>query len=364
MSLLRGYQIDDNWNIVGNGQWLFGKHGGQEYFIKKFDKPKYPNERMVSPAVAKRMKGVCKEWEKEQLEMINALKEYATPSGNLVVPIELFKEGTTYYKVTYKVDTASLDIKAISKLEDNKKLLLLRTLAHSVKSLHRARIVHGDLKPENILVTRGATGNYVTKVIDFDDSYFEGRPPTAEETVGTINYYSPELADYILNESIELGKKITCKSDIFALGLIFHEYWTGSFPVYEGHMYAGIHVLEGGVLGVSKMIPPNLRKLISDMLDANPSSRPSINEVFTRLTLDPPKELPKSDSSVSPEPSGIHSKSISSGESVSSPVSGDYVINHGNGQYTLHYNGKKRVVPDIFFRDFIKKHPDIRIINK
>ena len=52
-------------------------------------------------------------------------------------------------------------------------LVLMKSVAHSLKILHDLRIVHGDLKPSNVLVKRTELG-YTTKLIDFDSSYIAG----------------------------------------------------------------------------------------------------------------------------------------------------------------------------------------------
>ena len=46
-------------------------------------------------------------------------------------------------------------------------------MAHSLRILHQSTYVHGDLKPDNIL-SKNTTGDYTTKLIDFDNSYFAG----------------------------------------------------------------------------------------------------------------------------------------------------------------------------------------------
>lgn len=333
MSILHGYTIDDDWHVVANGQWLLGKKDEKSYFIKKFNSPKYPNPILFKPDVANRLKGEADVWFSEQQSIKSQLQRYAAPTGNLVTTVDLFREGFEYYKVTYAVDVASLSVSDIARLSDDKKILLLRTLAHSIRVLHRAGIVHGDLKPDNILVTKGPLGDYITKVIDFDDSYFEKHPPVAEETVGTPNYYSPELAKYIIDGDDSFKEKITAQSDIFGLGLIFHEYLTGESPDYGEYSFPFMQVLDNKPLSLSGKVPPPLKNLLTEMLDLNPNKRPTISETFERLSLS--KNL----------------KEI-------------YIQKNKNGTYTLHRGDRVSIMPEYAYMDFCMRHPEIPVIKK
>ena len=108
-------------------------------------------------------------------------------------------------------------------------------MTHSLKILHDPRIVHGDLKPSNILVKRTELG-YTTKLIDFDSSYIAGKPPSAAEIVGTINYYSPELLGYVQNAGVH-PSELGVASDVFAIGLIYSGYLTGALPPFDAPRY-------------------------------------------------------------------------------------------------------------------------------
>ena len=57
-------------------------------------------------------------------------------------------------------------------------LVLMKSVAHSLKILHDLLIVHSDLKPSNVLIKRTELG-YTTKLIDFDNAYIAGRPAAA-----------------------------------------------------------------------------------------------------------------------------------------------------------------------------------------
>src|SRR5699024_3522232 len=122
------------------------------------------------------------------------------------------------------------------------------TAAHCVQALHDIRIVHGDLKPNNILIKKTETGEFVSKLIDFDDSFFEGEvTENPAEDVGDFVYYSPELLCYIKNGGDKLRARVTCRSDIFALGIIYYQYFCGRLPVFNKskYKYLAVAVLDG-----------------------------------------------------------------------------------------------------------------------
>ena len=154
-------------------------------------------------------------------------------------------------------------------------LVLLKTVAHSLKILHDLRIVHGDLKPGNVLVKRTELG-YTTKLIDFDSSYIAGNPPPPEEIVGTMNYYSPELVRYIQGSAAP--GELTEAADIFALGLIYAEYLTGAMPPFDpAHHEPAIAVLHGQPLKLGpSRAPAPITDLIERMLLADPATRPNV----------------------------------------------------------------------------------------
>ena len=179
-----------------------------------------------------------------------------TYGGNLIATLDFFRIGAKYYKVTEKVDVAGLQTRDIAALDFPAQLVLLKTVAHSLKILHDLRIVHSDLKPSNVLVKRTELG-YTTKLIDFDSSYIAGNPPPPEEIVGTMNYYSPELVRYIQGSAAP--GELTEASDIFALGLIYAEYLTGAMPPFDpAHHEPAIAVLHGQPLKLGPSRAPTL----------------------------------------------------------------------------------------------------------
>ena len=95
-------------------------------------------------------------------------------------------------------------------------LQLARQLLSGLAEAHAQEVTHRDLKPENIMIARDGT----LKIMDF------GLARTAESTMtrqgvmlGTPAYMSPEQAE---------GAPSDVRSDIYSVGLILYELFTGS----------------------------------------------------------------------------------------------------------------------------------------
>ena len=179
----------------------------------------------------------------------------------------------------------SLTCEEISHLSLDKILLISKSVCHSIRILHDLNIVHGDLKPDNILIKKTSLA-FSGKLIDFDDSYFSGNPSTDRESlVGTPEYYSPEQAAYIMDEDEEIsGSTLTLKSDIFTLGIILCEYFTGKKPILPSDCGSTwLCVEKGKSLSYARSIPSGIKNLLDWMLRKNPNERPTINEVFEIL---------------------------------------------------------------------------------
>ncbi len=283
--MVGNYRLLEDFRVVGAGlsEWTFAEREGREFFLKRFLSPTYPDDDAPgSPATKERKRAACARFEAHHRGIQAALAPVTRYGGNLITTLDFFRVGAKYYKVTEKVDAAGLGAEDVARLTYSAKLILLKTVAHSLKILHDLRIVHSDLKPSNVLIKRTELG-LTTKLIDFDSSYIEGAPPPPEEIVGTMNYYSPELVRYI--QGADNAAELTAASDIFALGLIYTEYLTGALPSFDpDHREAAIAVLNGSTLRLSPgAAPPALADTVDRMLDADPAARPNIGEVHAVL---------------------------------------------------------------------------------
>ena len=293
--VLNGYRILEDFKVVGAGlsKWTFAERGGRQFFIKEFLSPTYPDDDAPGSAKIKAKKRArCAVFEAHHRGVQHALAPLSAYGGNLIVTLDFFRWGAKYYKVTEKVDAEGLSSADVTALGLRRQLVLMKTVAHSLKILHNLKIVHGDLKPSNVLIKRTELG-YTTKLIDFDNAYIAGRPPPPEEIVGTINYYSPELLGYIQEAGVTPGE-LGLASDIFALGLIYAEYLTGAQPPFDVARYhePAVAVRSGETLRIPRGgIPTQLADLIDAMLSSDPVRRPTIGHVHAALmTLGPVAE--------------------------------------------------------------------------
>ncbi len=289
--MLRGYRLLEDFRVVGAGlpsEWTFAERGGRIYFVKRFLSPTYPDDAAPgSPKTKARKRERCAAFEAHHRGIQVAMAPLTTYGGNLIATLDFFREGAKYYKVTEKVDLAGLAPRDVARLAFPTQLVLLKTVAHSLKILHDLSIVHSDLKPSNVLIKRTELG-YTTKLIDFDSSYIVGTPPPPEDIVGTmthstISHYSPELVRYI--QGAAHPAELTQASDIFALGLIYTEYLTGSLPPFDpSHPQAAIAVLHGDRLRVATdRAPEAVRNLVERMMLLDPAARPTVAEVHGTL---------------------------------------------------------------------------------
>ena len=286
--VINGYLILADFTVVGAGlsKWTFAERGGRQFFIKEFLSPTYPDDDAPGSAKTKAKKrSRCAVFEAQHRGMQQALAPLSAYGGNLIVTLDFFRFGAKYYKVTEKVDAEDLGPGGVAGLGLRHQLVLMKSVAHSLKILHDLRIVHGDLKPSNILVKRTELG-YTSKLIDFDSSYIAGNPPPAPEIVGTINYYSPELLGYIQEAGVQ-PSELGVASDIFALGLIYTEFLTGAVPPFDTARYhePAVAVRSGDTLRVRRGdgVHPGLADLIDTMLRADPAARPTIAQIHAFL---------------------------------------------------------------------------------
>lgn len=294
---INGYIVVGDLTTANAGmcRWGFARRDGHEYFIKEYLSPKYPvDESKLGPALSKKMRENADAFFEKKTEFYKTLADCRT--GNNMVALDFFRFGAKYYLVTDKVTGKAVDMEAVPKMSEDAKRTLIRAILHCIAKFHRVGVVHSDLKPENILLRETVPGYCTAKIIDFDAGFLETANPDHIE--GSQNYFSPEAVQRTGGADIQ----ITTKADVFALGLLFHQYWVGKMPEFPNtYHYASEAVLAGETLPLDPAIPEDVRAVIAKMLVRDPKERLATWEALAELAkADAPKAAAVAE--VKPEP--------------------------------------------------------------
>ena len=158
-------------------------------------------------------------------------------------------------------DLSSL-LRRIGRLPEDKAIDIARQICAGLAAAHERGVVHRDLKPANIMLD----GNGKVRIMDF--SLAATGPVTG--IAGTPAYMAPEQL---------AGGHVTAKSDIYALGLVLYELFTGK-RVFEAKTIADL-VAEhssGSITSPAalvKSLDGAIERAILRCLDPDPARRPA-----------------------------------------------------------------------------------------
>lgn len=268
---------------AGTSEWCKAEKGGRLYFIKKFQSPVYPSKELGLPEAKYAAKVKRFHKAKTTRETMYAALRKCNTSGALVIPEEVMSFQFHLCTVTEYV-TGNVQPVDVCRLSEWQRIILMRTLLLAVMNVHAAGIVHADIKDENILITQNAeTGACLLKLIDFDSSYMRCSPPkTADDLVGDMAYWAPEVYAMFTREDIILNEK----TDIFAVGLLLHLLWTGKLPDSSAKdKEIGRSILSGDAVMLEPSMPPVLKKLIGGLIAAKPEDRIPLEDVYAALAI-------------------------------------------------------------------------------
>ncbi|HEY3121674.1 MAG TPA: serine/threonine-protein kinase, partial [Vicinamibacteria bacterium] len=161
-------------------------------------------------------------------------------------------------------DLASL-LRRIGRLPRDKGIEIARQLCAGLAAAHEKGVLHRDLKPANVMID----GRGRVRLADF------GLAGLAEEIEGQAGAGTPA---YMPPEQFA-GREVSVRSDIYALGLVLYEVFTGR-PVFQGTSRAELARLhESGVPSrPSSHVPdlePAIERAILRCLEKDPLQRPA-----------------------------------------------------------------------------------------
>ncbi|MFZ0859477.1 MAG: serine/threonine-protein kinase [Candidatus Sulfotelmatobacter sp.] len=173
-------------------------------------------------------------------------------------------DGQTFFTMEYVdgEDLASL-LRRIGRLPPDKALEIARQLCAGLAAAHTKGVLHRDLKPANIMLD----GRGQVVITDFGLAGVADSIRGPEVRSGTPAYMAPEQL---------AGQEVTTRSDIYALGLVLYEVFTGKRAFAESPALVrtrGDHT-PSRPSSVVKDLDPIVEKVILRCLEADPSSRP------------------------------------------------------------------------------------------
>ena len=148
---------------------------------------------------------------------INVWCDYACKTNRLPQIFYYLEEGDKYYIVMQWIEGKTLrKCMEQGNLNFNMKLDYCLQLCEALAPIHKERKQHKDLKPENIMVTSDRR----LYLLDFTIS-----AAVPHVKIGTSGYLAPELSEISDNTD-------TSKADVFAIGTIMYELFTGMLPIF------------------------------------------------------------------------------------------------------------------------------------
>jgi Tol biopolymer transport system component len=172
------------------------------------------------------------------------------------------QDGTSYLVMEYMEGETLADRLRKGPLSPDQFFKIANEVCAGLEKAHRSGVIHRDLKPSNIMLTKSGA-----KLMDFGlaksaptaatpargltvtmSSAPPNDPLTAQGTlVGTFQYMSPEQLE---------GSELDGRSDIFSLGAVLYEMWTGN-RAFKGktHLSVASAIMEGEPAPLSSINP-------------------------------------------------------------------------------------------------------------
>ncbi|HZS27064.1 MAG TPA: serine/threonine-protein kinase [Candidatus Angelobacter sp.] len=176
-------------------------------------------------------------------------------------------EGQTFFTMEYVdgEDLASL-LCRIGRLPHDKAVDIARQLCAGLAAAHAKGVLHRDLKPANIMLD----GRGQAVITDFGLASFSGQVQGAEVRSGTPAYMAPEQL---------AGKEVTEKSDIYSLGLVLYEVFTGKKAFTAEDLGELLRSRTADTVSrpssFVKDIDPLVERVILQCLESEPARRPT-----------------------------------------------------------------------------------------
>jgi serine/threonine-protein kinase len=158
-------------------------------------------------------------------------------------------------------------LKRIGRLPQDKAIDVARQLCAGLAAVHDRSVLHRDLKPQNIMLDeRGEV-----RITDFGIAALASEISGREALAGTPAYMSPEQLE---------GADVTARSDIYSLGLVLYEVFTGKKAFDATNLAELINLRRSDTTPTSpgELVPeldPLVERVIFRCLSRDPAKRPA-----------------------------------------------------------------------------------------
>jgi serine/threonine-protein kinase len=158
-------------------------------------------------------------------------------------------------------------LKRFGRLPADKAVEIARQLCAGLAAAHKTGVLHRDLKPANVMID--GEGN--ARITDFGLAALAEEVRGSDAYSGTPAYMSPEQL---------AGGELTTKSDIYSLGLVLYELFTGKRAFQGTDLAQLLHLRRGDTTPTNpsslvKDLDPVVERVVMRCLEKDPARRPA-----------------------------------------------------------------------------------------
>ncbi|NIV49147.1 MAG: protein kinase, partial [Gammaproteobacteria bacterium] len=258
---LPGARLGERYRIVG----LLGRGGmGEVYRADDLELGqsvalKFLPEKLAADTMA---------WHRLRSEVRTA-RQLAHPNICRVYDIARV-DGHVFFSMEYvDGDDLSHVLRRLGPPSKDKAVQIARQLCAGLAAAHESGILHRDLKPANVMLD----GRGRVRITDFGLAGLAEELQANPQRVGTPAYMAPE--------QLESGT-VSGRSDIYSLGLVLYELFTGKRPFEDATVDPTTSV--PSLQSHSESVDPAVDRIVQRCLEPDPAERPaSAYEVMAAL---------------------------------------------------------------------------------
>ncbi len=187
---------------------------------------------------------------------------------NVCRVFDIGEEAGQFFISMEYVDGEDLEsvLRRLGRPSREKSLQIARQLCAGLAAAHESGILHRDLKPANVMID----GLGRVRITDFGMAAFAADLGAEDALAGTPAYMAPEQL---------AGHGVSARSDIFGLGLVLYELFTGT-AAYTARAFDDPESRRAGAPPPSPYryvedIDPSVERAIMNCLDPDPRRRPA-----------------------------------------------------------------------------------------